>query len=251
VLDRSDSAVRRLEGLEKRVELLRGEPPAELLIREDELVYEVDIQGGHKTGHYLDQRDNRRAAALKARDTDVLDAFSYDGLFGIRAAQAGARSVVCIDQSQAALDRALRNAQRNGVAHKLQFERADCMVALRGRAEQGQQFGLVIVDPPAFAKNRAELIGAARGYVELNRRALRLVSAGGFLVSASCSYNVRPELFLEWLGLAAQHAERDAFLEHYASAAPDHPHLLTLPESSYLKCAFVRVEHRSGLPPVL
>jgi 23S rRNA (cytosine1962-C5)-methyltransferase len=242
VVDRSDSAARKLEALDRRVEVMRGELPEALLVRELDLEYEVDVLSGHKTGHYLDQRDNRRRAARHARGRRVLDAFSYDGLFGIRAALAGAESVLCIDQSASALERAARNAERNCVADRVRVLRADCMDELRTLARADERFGLVILDPPAFAKNRREVAGAERGYVEVNRRAMQLVSPGGTLVTASCSYNVRPEAFVVFLARAAARAGREAYLEALCGAAPDHPALLTLPESAYLKCAFLRVE---------
>jgi 23S rRNA (cytosine1962-C5)-methyltransferase len=246
VFDRSDAAARKLEGLEPKVEVVQGELASEIVVREDDLEYAVDVRKGHKTGHYLDQRENRRRAALHARDRDVLDAFAYDGLFGIRAALAGARSVVCVDQSREALERGAANAARNRVADRVRFERANCMHDLRERAESNARFGLVIVDPPAFARNRREIGGAERGYVELNRRALASLDEGGMLVSASCSYNVKPQDFVAFLARAAHAAGREAYLEEMRGAGPDHPHLLTLPESAYLKCAFVRAGSRTS-----
>jgi 23S rRNA (cytosine1962-C5)-methyltransferase len=243
VLERSDASVRRLEALEPRVRALRGAPPERVLVREDELAYEVDLVQGHKTGHYLDQRENRRRAARLAGGGRVLDLFCYDGLFGIRAALAGAREVLCVDQSEAAGERVRANAERNGVAGRVRFVRADAMrQAGRGEELGDEPFDLVVVDPPAFARNRRELEGAERGYVELNRRALARVAAPGRLVTASCSHAVRPERFVELLAEAARRARRDVWLEELAGAAPDHPALLALPESSYLKCAFLRVE---------
>jgi 23S rRNA (cytosine1962-C5)-methyltransferase len=240
-VDRSDGATRKLEGLEKHLEVLDGTLPAEVIVREAGLEYAVDVIKGHKTGHYLDQRENRIHAATRAHGQDVLDAFSYDGLFGIRAALCGAKSVTCVDQSKEALERAAANAERNKVGDKVRFVRANCMHDLRARAEDGQQFGLVVVDPPAFAKSRREVQGAERGYVELNRRAFTLTAPGGTLVSASCSYNVRAADFQAFLARAAHMAGRDAWLEEMRGAGADHPVLLTLPETSYLKCAFVRV----------
>jgi 23S rRNA (cytosine1962-C5)-methyltransferase len=240
VLERSDAGVRKLEGLEPRVGLLGGALPELLLVHEDALVYEVDVLTGHKTGHYLDQRENRQRAAELAHGRSVLDVFSYDGLFGVRAALAGAERVLCLDQSGPALERARRNAERNGVAQKFATEKVDALDDLRARVEKLEQYGLVIVDPPAFAKNRAQIEGAARGYVELNRRALELVEPLGHLVSASCSYNVRAWEFVDFLAQAAVAARRPAWLEELRGAAADHPHLLTLPETHYLKCAFVR-----------
>ncbi len=241
VVERSDAGVRKLEGLQPRAGVLEGALPELLLVREQELVYEVDVLTGHKTGHYLDQRENRRRAAELARGRSVLDVFSYDGLFGVRAALGGAERVLCLDQSVQALERARRNAERNGVAQQFATERVDALDDLRARAGRDERWGMVVVDPPAFARNRAQVEGAARGYIELNRRALELIEPMGLLVSASCSYNVRAWEFVDFLAQAAVAAKRTAWLEELRGAAGDHPHLLTLPETHYLKCAFVRV----------
>ena len=241
ILDRSDASVRRFEDLDSRVETLKGELPESLVVREDEMEYEVDVLHGHKTGHYLDQRENRKRAAELTRGGTLLDAFCYDGLFGIRAAMAGAKEVVCLDQSSPAGERLMRNAERNGVADRVTFHKANCMQELRNRLEAGEQYDTVVVDPPAFARNRREVDGAERGYVELNRRGLGMVKPGGFLVSASCSYNVRSADFVRFLASASRLAKRDAWIEELRGAAPDHPALLVLPESNYLKCAFLRV----------
>ncbi len=241
ILDRSDSSIRRFEDLDSRVEVIKGELPESLVVREDDMEYEVDVLHGHKTGHYLDQRENRKRAAQLTQGGTMLDAFSYDGLFGIRAALAGAKEVVCLDQSAPAGDRLMRNAERNGVADRVTFHKANCMQELRNRLEAGEQYDTVVVDPPAFARNRREVDGAERGYVELNRRGLGMVKQGGFLVSASCSYNVRSADFVRFLGSASRLAQRDAWIEELRGAAPDHPALLVLPESNYLKCAFLRV----------
>lgn len=246
VLDRSDSSTRAHEELEKRVEWLRGERRDPLEVRESErpgvpaLVYEVSLTEGHKTGHYLDQRENRAYAARFAHGARVLDAFSYDGLFGIRAALAGAADVLCIDQSEVALERARRNAERNGVSGRVRTVKANAMHDLRARAEAGERYGLVIVDPPAFARSRREVEGALRGYRELGRRALALLDPEGVLVSASCSHNVSRGEFLDALAAASLDEHRQARIFRSAGASPDHPVLATLPESEYLKCAFVR-----------
>ena len=241
IVERSDASVRRLEGLEPRTGMLAGELPAELVVREGELAYEVDVLKGHKTGHYLDQRENRSAAARHARGARVLDAFSYDGLFGLRAALAGAADVLCVDQSRDALERLTRNAERNGVADRVRAERADAMGDLRARAAAGEQYDLIALDPPPFARSRAEVAGAERGYRELNLRALRLLAPGGRLASSSCSHAISAARFVEILGESARDAGRAAWLEELRGAARDHPLLVTLPESGYLKCALVRV----------
>ncbi|TDJ66334.1 MAG: class I SAM-dependent rRNA methyltransferase [Planctomycetota bacterium] len=241
IVDRSDTSVRRLENLEKRVETLRGSVAGPIVVREGEVEYEVDVFGGHKTGAYLDQRLNRIHAARFAEGHKVLDAFAYDGLFALHAAKAGAESVVCLEQNKAACERLQRAAERNGVADRIEVHRTNCMNALRERAEQGERYGLIILDPPAFARNRKEVAGAERGYVELNRRGFALATEAGHVVSASCSHNVRPHEFTEFLASAARLAGRDVWLEELAGAAPDHPYLVTLPESHYLKCAFLRI----------
>lgn len=246
VLDRSDTSVRRLEKMDARVEWIRGDAIETVDVVEAErdgdprLVYEVSVTEGHKTGHYLDQSENRRRAARHAKGGRVLDAFCYDGLFGIRAALAGAESVVCLDQSGPAGERVRRNAERNGVADRVTFERANAMHELRERAGE-TPYDLVIVDPPAFARNRKEAEGAARGYRELNRRAISLVVPGGVLVTASCSFAIQRDDFLRFLADAAFEEGRDAQVFDFTGAAPDHPAAIHLPETAYLKCAFLRL----------
>lgn len=242
VLDRSDLSVRRLEALEPRVEVLRGAIDGPIEVQEEGgLVYAVDVREGHKTGAYLDMRDNRIRAAAHAAGGRVLDAFAYDGLFGIRAALAGAEEVLCLEQNAAACERILENARRSGVADRVRVERVDCMKDLRARAEAEERYQLAVVDPPAFARNKKERAGAERGYVELNRRAMALLPEGGTLVSASCSHAISRRDFTAHLASAARVSGREAFLEALTGAAPDHPVRLGLPESDYLKCAFVRM----------
>jgi 23S rRNA (cytosine1962-C5)-methyltransferase len=239
VLDRSDASVRRLEELEARVELVSGKLDGPVQVREENLTYAVDVEGGQKTGAYLDQRENRLRAAALVADGTVLDAFAYDGLFGIHAALAGARRVVCLEQSRTACERIVANARANGVEERVEVVRTDCMKDLRARAEAGESYDMIVVDPPPFARNRREVDGAERGYVELNRRAALMLGETGRLVTASCSYNVLPETFLVFLRSAARLAQREFAMTGYHGAACDHPELLSLPESRYLKCAFL------------
>jgi len=246
ILDRSDTSVRKHEALEPRVEWRKGERsgPVEIVDEADgaaRMVYEVDPVTGHKTGHYLDQCANRAYAARFAKGARVLDVFSYDGLFGIRAALAGAKSVLCLDQSEASGERLLRNAERNGVADRVAFERVKALDDLRGRVEAGESYDLVVLDPPAFARSKREIEGALRGYRELNRRGLQLTAPGGVLVSASCSHNVDRDTFTRCLADASLDARRAARIFRFAGPGPDHPVLATVPETDYLKCAFVRV----------
>jgi len=246
VYERSDAGVRKLEALEPRAEWLSGGVPMPLVVTETiehapTMTYEVDVAQGHKTGHYLDQRLNRaRAAELVPEGGSVLDAFSYDGLFGIRAALAGAGEVVCLDQSQGAGERLARNAERNGVSAQVRFEKTNAMIDLRRRANEGERYDVVVVDPPAFARNKREAEGAARGYRELFVRALTLAKEGGHVVLCSCSYNVRLPDLLNYVAEASRDAGRDAWIVETRGAAPDHPVLATLPESGYLKCVVVR-----------
>tara|TARA_R110002126_G_scaffold4409_42_gene23337 strand:- start:17105 stop:18298 length:1194 start_codon:yes stop_codon:yes gene_type:complete len=243
VVDRSDVAVRRFEGLETRVETVKGDEPDPIIVHEPGgLQFEVDVLSGHKTGAYLDQRDNRIRTAELVRGRRVLDAFAYDGLFGIRAAMAGAEEVVCLEQNAAACERIRANAERNGVSDKVKIERVNCMQDLRNRADANERYGVVVLDPPAFARNKKELEGAERGYVELNRRAASLLEPGGDLISASCSYAAKTESFVRWIGIGTRLAGRESWLESLHGAAPDHPYRIELPESQYLKCAFVRLD---------
>jgi len=246
ILDRSDAAVRKHERLLPRVEFVHGDINGEIegtvAVREGELCYEVDVEHGHKTGHYLDQRENRIAATSDCAGKVVLDAFSYDGLFGIRAALSGAKDVLCLDQSAEAGERVLRNAERNGVADRVRFEKVDCMTDLRRRVSATTRYDLVACDPPPFARNRRAASGAERGYVELNRRALEILAPGGLLVTSSCSHNVKAADYVQFLARASSMANRTTFIESLRGAALDHRVLLALPESSYLKCAFLRAE---------
>lgn len=241
IVDRSDASVRKLEGLLTRFEVVKGALAGNVLVREGGLTYSVDIVEGHKTGHYLDQTPNRLKAAQLASGRRVLDAFAYDGLFGLHAALAGAEDVLCLEQNRAACVRILENAERNGLTGKVRVEKVDCMKDLRARAERQERYDLIVLDPPAFARSKKEVEGAERGYVELNRRGIELIPPGGSLVSASCSHNIRPADFVGFIGSAARLTGRDVWLDELTKAGPDHPHLVTLPETDYLKCAFLSV----------
>lgn len=254
ILDRSDASVRRHEKLEKRVEWLRGsEADGKVVVREMGLDFEVDLLGGHKTGHYLDQRDNRMRAAELCRDFGrhgfarvaeprVLDVFSYDGLFGLRCAQAGAGEVLCLDQSVAAGERLVAHAERAELSDRVRFEKVDAMGDLGRRVREGESWDVVILDPPAFARSRTEIEGAKRGYGELFRRGFQLVSHGGFLVAASCSYNMGLGDFHDVLIKSARDAGVRATMLGLHGPSEDHPRRVDLPESDYLKCAFLRVQ---------
>jgi 23S rRNA (cytosine1962-C5)-methyltransferase len=242
IVDKSPAAIRELEGLSPPLGVLRGAlPPLGIVIFENGLPFALHLEEGQKTGHYLDQRDNRRLAAAFAPGGRVLDAFSYTGGFGIHAARAGAASVLCVDSSAAALDTARRNAALNGVADRVTTGEDDVFEWLRRaerRKEEREAYDLVILDPPAFAKTRSALSDALRGYRELNLRAIKLLKPGGVLVSCSCSHALDEIRFKFMLAEAAADAGRRLIQRDFRHQSPDHPILLGYDESQYLKCGF-------------
>lgn len=241
IVARDDFAARALEGLPKRSEAAFGEVPASIEIREGGVQFSVDPRGGQKTGFFLDQRENRERVARLARGS-VLDVFCADGGFAIHCAKAGASRVVGVDTSAPALGRARVNADRNGCAGTIEWKQAAAFDELRERAARGERHELVVLDPPAFAKNRADVTHAFRGYVEINSRALRIVAPGGHLATFSCSYALTDDLFAKVLHEAAIDSRRRVELVERLRQSADHPILLTHPESSYLKGAILRVE---------
>jgi 23S rRNA (cytosine1962-C5)-methyltransferase len=251
IYEKSAARVRELEGLPLREGLLKGSFPAEgIVIFENRLPFLVHLEEGQKTGHYMDQKDNHRltgeiCARLLAGKTPppsirVLDAFCYTGGFGIHAAAAGASQVVCVDSSAAALETLGKNAALNGLDDRISAVQADVFDFLRQAERRRERFGLIILDPPAFAKSRPALDGALRGYKEINLRALNLLEAGGILVSCSCSQALDDSRFRRVIAEAAADAERRLHLLDFRFQAQDHPVLAGYDESLYLKCAFYR-----------
>jgi 23S rRNA (cytosine1962-C5)-methyltransferase len=239
IYERSQGASRRLEGMEERTGPLLGDPPGLVPINHGGLRMEVDVAGGQKTGLFLDQRLNHLAMRRFAPDARVLDVFCHTASFGLHAAAAGARTVVAIDQSRDALEVAESCAVANGLESLCDFVEGNAFDVLRSIEEQ---FDLVVVDPPAFARNRASLEGALRGYKEVNLRAMKRVSPGGVLVSCSCSYHMNRDRFTSMLVSAARDAGRPLKVIEERSQSPDHPVLLAHPETSYLKCFVLQVE---------
>jgi 23S rRNA (cytosine1962-C5)-methyltransferase len=236
---RADAAVRRLEGLDQDSRpLYGGEPPELVRIEEEGVVYDVDIRAGQKTGHFFDQRLNRRdAGALLGGE--VLDAFCHTGGFGLQALRQGAERVVFVDTSAAALERARANVRLNGFEGRAEFVEENAFDLLRRWAREGRRFDGVVLDPPAFAKAKSAVEAALRGYNEINLRAIRLLRTGGHLVSASCSQPVDREAFLGVIAHAAGDDRRAMRLIALRGAAPDHPALIAQPQGDYLKCAFL------------
>ena len=233
VLLRNDPSVRTLEGLPREVRQLDGTTPELIEVEEGRVVFLVDPWRGQKTGAFLDQRENRFAAGELARGR-ALDAFAYHASFALHLA-ARCTEVVVVDQSKDALERGRRAAARNGRTN-LTFVEAAAFDDLRARERAGERFDLVVLDPPAFAKSRADVPAARRGYREINLRALRLLAPGGMLVTSSCSANLDEAGFEEVLVEAARDAGTTATVLARRGQAADHPVLLGFPESRYLKC---------------
>jgi 23S rRNA (cytosine1962-C5)-methyltransferase len=237
VLARNDPRVRRLEGLEPRVELLYGEVPSPVVIREGDVEFEVDLWKGQKTGAFLDQRENRDAAAAYAHGR-LLDAFSYQGAFAVRLARR-CREVIALDSSEDAVAQIGRNATRNGLRH-VAGRVANVFDALREFERAGERFDTIVLDPPAFAKNKAAVPKALAGYKEINLRAMKLLAPGGVLVTCSCSYNVDDATFGAVVVEAAADARASLVLVEKRLQSRDHPILVGFPESADLKCLILR-----------
>jgi 23S rRNA (cytosine1962-C5)-methyltransferase len=237
ILARNDPRVRLLEGLEQRVEVLHGEVPERVEVREGAVRYQVDPWKGQKTGLFLDQRENREAA-LRYAGGRLLDAFSYHGGFALSLAPRCA-SVVAVDISADAVARIRENAARNGLGH-VEAREMNVFDELRELERTGARFDTIVLDPPAFAKNKSAVRKAMSGYKEINLRALKLLEPGGFLVTCSCSYNVSEAMFLDVVAEAAADAAAEISLVEKRAQGRDHPILINVPETYYLKCLILR-----------
>jgi len=237
IVVRHDVRVRALEGLAQDVEVLRGEVPETIIVHDRDLEYEVDVRRGQKTGAFLDQRENRWAAAGYACGR-MLDAFSYDGGFALRAARACDEAIV-LDVAADAVARTLRNASRSGIGN-LRAEVANAFDFLREAERGGERFDTIVLDPPAFAKSRETVAKALGGYKEINLRALKLLRPGGTLVTCSCSYHVSEEALLGVVQDAARDAHATVSLVEKRQQSRDHPILVGVPETGYLKCLILR-----------
>ena len=236
IYERSDVLVRSLEGLEQSAGVLWGEaPPEDLEIVEAGARFRVDLRSGQKTGFVLDQRLNRQRVKELARGR-VLNTFCYTGGFSIAAALGNADEVVSVDISPEAIQLAEENAKLNGVEGKSRWIAANAFDTLREMEKAGEKFDVVILDPPAFTKNKASIPGAVRGYKEINLRAMRLLAPGGLLVSSSCSHHISPALFVEVIRDAAADTRKHVRQIELRGPSPDHPVLPAAPETDYLKC---------------
>ncbi len=236
IYERSDADVRGLEGLPPINAPLRGQPPATLTIREHGLAYRVHLSASHKTGFYLDQRENRLLVRRLAADRDVLDGFSYTGGFTLNALAGGARSVLTVDASEEALALAAENLRLNGLADRdVTLQSGDAFKRLRRFRDEGRRFDLIVLDPPKFAPTAAHAQRAARGYKDINLLGFKLLRPGGLLVTFSCSGGISPDLFQKIVAGAALDAGVQARIVAQLHQSADHPIALTFPEGAYLK----------------
>jgi len=241
IYERNDVPVRELEGLPQIKGFLSAPFDPRIVIRENGLQMEVDLENGQKTGYFLDQHDNRRAIRNIVRDADVLGAFCYTGSFETHAGHYGAKSVLGLDISEAAVAQARRNAELNGLSGICRYEAVNAFDALKQWSKEGRQYDVVMLDPPAFTKSRETIQKAITGYKEINLRGMKLVRRGGFLVTSSCTNLVNPELFLETIQLAAKDARRRLRQVTFAAQASDHPIIEGWENTNYLKFLIVQV----------
>lgn len=239
VLARNDTSARSLEGLPLTKGVLFGAVDGPVDVSLHGLSVRVDPLEGQKTGLFLDQRDNREAVRRYVLGAEVLDLFCYQGLWSLVAAASGASRVIGVDQSREAVERAERDARENGLSDRCRFQAGEVLDFLKRSTRES--YDVIIMDPPAFAKTKSALPNALKGYTDLNRRAMLAVRRGGILVTCSCSYHLKEEAFYEMLLRAAQAAGRSLRLLEARGQALDHPPLLAMPETRYLKCAILEV----------
>jgi len=235
VYERSDAKVRKQEGMERVKGFIGEEFDTNVEIRENGVRYYVDVKDGQKTGFFLDQKYNRQAIRKLCRDGKVLDCFTHTGSFALNAGQAGAVSVLGLDASQLAVEQARKNAELNGLSDRVSFECVDVFEKLPELEREGEQFDVVILDPPAFTKSRNSIKNAVKGYREINMRGMKLVRDGGYLATCSCSHFMDYELFTRTIAQAAKSVHRRLRQVEFRTQASDHPILWSAGESYYLK----------------
>ena len=241
VLWRNDSRVREMEGLERYVADAAGEVRETVTVEEDGLRFQVAPRTGQKTGWFYDQRDNRARLDRYVRDRRVLDVFSYVGAWGVRAAARGAREVLCVDSSAAALEQATVNAALNDVGERVRTEQGDALEVLKALREARERFDVVIVDPPAFVKRRKDFREGALAYRRLNEMAMQVLERDGLLVSCSCSQLLSRDVLIQTLLQGSRHLDRNLVILEQGRQGPDHPVPPAIPETDYLKMIIVRV----------
>ncbi|MCE2675607.1 MAG: class I SAM-dependent rRNA methyltransferase [Sediminibacterium sp.] len=241
IYERNDVPVRELEGLSQVKDFLTEPFPTEIIIKENDLQFYVNIETGQKTGYFLDQQDNRRAIKEIVKGADVLGAFTYTGTFEIHAAHYGAKSVLGIDISEGAVAQANKNATLNKLDHIVKFEAMNAFDVLKKWGKEGRKYDVVMLDPPAFTKSRNNIDKAVTGYKEINLRGMQMLRNGGFLVTSSCTNLVSPELFLETIQMAAWDAKKRIRQVTYQSQSSDHPIIWGMENTHYLKFLIVEV----------
>lgn len=239
--ERSDMPIRRYEGLEPVSGFISEPFDTKVRMHENGIMMDIDVATGQKTGYYLDQRENRLASSQYTNGGDVLDAFCYNGSFGLLAGLKGARSVHFLDMSEQAVEQAKANAALNGLSQISSFKAANAFDELNHLVKEGASYDLVMLDPPPFTRNKEAIEGAIRGYKEINLRGMKLTKPGGYLVTSSCSQHIGMELFKEVIAMAAADAGRYLQLVESRSQARDHTVLLSMTETDYLKCLIFRV----------
>jgi len=237
---RNDSPARQLEGLVREKKIVKGTLETLPVIDEHGVKLAVDPLGGQKTGLFLDQRENRTHFGRIAGEGEGLDLFCNTGGWGIHLAARGAR-VTCVDESEPALRQVHENAELNSLGHRVSTLRGEVFDFLKQESEGGKKYDFIVLDPPAFVKSRGKLSEALRGYRRLNGLAMGLLRKGGLLATSSCSYHLERHIFVEMLNVAARDAGRTARIVEMRSQGRDHPVLLAMPETEYLKCAFLEI----------
>lgn len=240
IYERNDVPIRRLEGMEQSTGVLYGEVPDQVEISENGIRMNVDVKRGQKTGYFLDQKENRAAIAPFVKDMKVLDCFTHTGSFALHAAHFGAREVIGVDISDFACDCARENARLNRLEN-ISFQAANAFDLLRNESESGERYDVIILDPPAFAKSKANVVSASKGYKEINLRAMKMIPDGGYLVSCSCSQHILNAMFKEIILQAALDARISLMQVEFRSQGRDHPTLPSAPETQYLKCGIYRI----------
>lgn len=242
IYERGDVSTREHEGLPRVDRLVYGELVDPVSITEHDVRMTIEVTHGQKTGHFLDQYENRMRVAQLARGKEMFDAFCHTGGFGLVAAKHGAKHVVGIDQDKNAIARATENAEVNHLADRMDFVTGNAFDWLRKASDGGLQYDLGVLDPPAFTKSKESVPQAIKGYKEINLRAMKLLRPGGILVTASCSYHMSESDFIAVISSAAQDVRRFVRIMEIRGQGPDHPMLPGSPESRYLKCLILTVE---------
>ena len=241
IVFRNDTGGRRQEGLESQVEIVKGELPDEIVIEENGVRFVVPVLDGQKTGWFFDHRSNREWLNRQVAGKRVLDVFSYVGGWGVQAAANGASEVLCIDSSGPALEQVARNAELNGVQEQVAIGESDAFEALAALKADGEQFDVVILDPPAFIKKRKDIPNGERAYARLNREAIRLLGRDGLMLSASCSMHLAPERLMDVVRGSVRHQDRHGQVIFQGHQGADHPVHPAIAETAYLKALGVRI----------